>query len=219
MEMIPKALIVGVFVPPGGVPGGPTITAEKLNKIWSEVAPRFGYTQLQISPDGSAAQFLGATPDTGIAIQPPLIQIRDLIQLTPDQSAENAETVVKTISRLLGTNQFFNLGVRLIYHAPLDSKDAKSFIQTKVLAGGGASYDELGLGGDQWSGVKHVITHPAGIYTLTLEPLQADEGKSLYIDVDAAFPGPLTSLDAIHDRARDAKDYLSNNVERYLDGL
>jgi hypothetical protein len=219
MDMIPKALIVGIFIPPAGGPGGPTVSVEKLNKIWSEVAPQFGYTQLQTSPDGAAAQFLGATPDTGVTIQPPLIQVRDLIQLTPETSAENAETVLKTISRLVGTNQFFNLGVRLVYHAPLESNDAKTFIRTKVLGGGGASFEELDAGGEQWSGVKHVITNPQGIYTLQLEPLQLDEGKSLYIDLDAQFPGPVPNLDAVTDRAKDAKDFLTNNVERYLNGL
>lgn len=38
-----------------------------------------GYTQFQASPDQTAADFLGATPEIGVTIQPPLIQVRDLL--------------------------------------------------------------------------------------------------------------------------------------------
>jgi len=39
MDLIPKALIAGIFVPPT-MPGQSVVTMEKLNQIWSDVAPR-----------------------------------------------------------------------------------------------------------------------------------------------------------------------------------
>lgn len=219
VQLIPKALVVGVFVPPAGVPGASELTMDKLNRIWSEVAPEHGYVQLQSAPNGAAAQFLGTSPEIGVTIQPPLIQVRDLINLTPEQSAEKAEQVIKTIARVLGANQFFNLGVRHVYNVPLDNNDARGFVLNKMLAGE-SSLEPLSLGGDAWGGVKAIVTSPSGsVYVLTVEPLQADEMKSLYVDLDAQFPGPLASLDAIADRAGDAKSFLTNDVNRYLDGL
>jgi hypothetical protein len=204
---------VGLFIPPPGVPGAAEVTTEKLNRIWSELAPRYGYTQLQASPDGAAAQFLGASPDVGITIQPPLIQFRDAISMTPEQSAENAQDAIKTVARSLGTDQFFNLGVKHVYNAPLENNDAKGFILNKLVAGTEA-LEELNVGGESWAGITHVISQPQGVYTLNIEPLQADQMKSLFIDLDAQFPGPVT-LDAIKDRAGDAKDFLTSNVVRY----
>lgn len=218
MELLPKALVIGVFIPPPGVPGAPEVGMDKINRIWSEVAPQYNYTQLQSSPDGAAAQFLGSSADVGVTIQPPLIQVRDLVDLDPGKSAEKAERVIKAIARTLGTKQFFNLGVKHVYHVPLESNDARSFVLGKMLSGP-ESLEHLEIGGDTWSGVKHVITHADGVYELKIEPLQSDEMKSLFVDLDAQFPGPLTSLDAITERARDAKDYLTNHVVRYLESL
>ncbi|HTX32259.1 MAG TPA: hypothetical protein VMD09_12830 [Solirubrobacteraceae bacterium] len=219
MHLIPKALVVGVFIPPAGVPGAPTVTADKINRIWSKVAPEHGYRQLQAAPDGSAAQFLGTTPDTGVTIQPPLIQVRDLIGLDPGQSAESAAQVLKTIAQVLGTSQLFNLGVRHVYNVPIDNNDARGFVLERLL-GGADRFEELDLGGGLWGGTKIVTTDPTGsAYVLTVEPLQVDEMKSLYVDLDATFPGPLPSLDSVTDRAADARSFITENVNRYLDSL
>ena len=219
MELVPRALVIGVFIPPPGVPGAPAVGMDKINRIWSEVAPQYGYTQLQSAPDGAAAQFLGASADIGVTIQPPLIQVRDIISnLDPADYADKAEQVIKAIARVLGTNQFFNLGVKHIYHAPLETNDARAFVHNKILRGQ-ESLANLELGGNIWSGVKHVVNHADGVYELAIEPLQSDDMKSLFLDLDAQFPGPLANLGAITERARDAKDYLANHVVRYLESL
>jgi hypothetical protein len=218
MELIPKFMVVGLFVPPPGTPGVPALTTDKLNRIWSEVAGTYGYTQLQMAPNGAAAQFLGATADEGVAIQPPLIQVRDLITMTTEQSAEKAEAVLKTISRVTGTSQFFNLGVKLVFNAPVGNNDARGFVVNKLLMNG-EKLEELGQGGTEWGGVKYVVTHPAGVYTVAIEPLQSDEMKSLFIDFDAQFPGPLASLDAVSDRVAEARDYVTGTLNRFLDSL
>src|SRR5689334_23052018 len=105
MELIPKAIVVGLFMPPT-LPGQSGVTADKLNRIWSDVGPSEGYTQFQMSPDQTAANFLGASPEVGLTIQPPLLQVRDLLgspgrPLTPHDAAQQIEDVVKTIARHL----------------------------------------------------------------------------------------------------------------------
>lgn len=221
MELIPKALVVGVFVPPA-MPGQGQVTADKLNRIWSDVAPSHGYTQFQMSPDQSAANFLGASPEIGVTIQPPLLQVRDLLgtsgrPLMPDDAASRAEEIIKTIARNLGVNQFFNLGIKIVYHAAHPANDARGFILNQILSHGGEGLGDLSLGGDLWGGVKFVTAHPdGGEYTLQLEPVRADDLKSLFIDVDAQYPGPATP-DAITARAREAHSYVTQNVNRFLD--
>ena len=78
MDLIPKAVIVGLFAPPTPTPQG-QVTADKLNRIWSDIGPSHGYTQFQLSPDQAAANFLGASPEIGVTIQPPLLQVRDVL--------------------------------------------------------------------------------------------------------------------------------------------
>lgn len=221
MEVIPKAFVVGLFVPV--VPGQSPANAERLNRIWSDVGPSHGYTQLQLAPDQAAGNFLGASPEIGVTIQPPLLQVRDLLgmpgrPMVPDDAAERAEEILRTVARHLGQDQFFNLGIKIVYHAPHPANDAKGFILNQLLSRGGEGLDELTLGGDFWGGVKFVAGHPQGEYTLLLEPARVDELKSLFIDLDAQYPGPAT-LDSIADRARDAHAYVSQNVSRFLDRL
>ena len=151
MEFIPKALIVGVFaaVQPAA---GAVVTQDKLNRIWSEVAPRRGYRQLQLAPDGSGAQFLGSTPEDGAAIQLPLIQVRSTIDTTAANAAEESEWTLKTIAKHLGLAQFFNLGVKHVYHAPIPTNDARGYVLRRLL---NKTEDEVGVlerGGDFWEG-------------------------------------------------------------------
>jgi hypothetical protein len=133
MNLIPRALVVGVFIPPPGVvPGVKPVTSDVVNRIWSEVTASYPYRHLEIAPDGSAAHFLGASADEQVAIQGPLLQVRDVIALrpdqpaalTPDQSAAKAQTILKVIARHLGVAQFFNMGIKHVYHAPVANNDA-----------------------------------------------------------------------------------------------
>jgi len=72
LDLIPKVLIAGLFTPPPDVPGGPPVNVERLNRFWAEVTQTYPYRQLQIAPDGSQAQLLGASQDEAVIIQPPL---------------------------------------------------------------------------------------------------------------------------------------------------
>ena len=190
------------------------MTPEKLNRIWSEVQPSYGYRQFQALPDNSGAVFAGTQADEGVTIQPPLLQVRDPIRMTPEQSADRAESVLKIVARHLGIAQFFNLGIRHVFHGTAPENDAVSFVKRKVHT----SEDDLGaleIGGSLWTGVKYVAATPEVQYTLVIEPLVADN-QFVFLDLDAAFPGP-TSLDAITARARDAERYLRQAVNSYLD--
>lgn len=212
------ALVVGGFVPPTPL-DQQQMSAEKLNRIWSELAPAHGFTQLQMAPDGAMANFLGRTPEDGITIQPPVIQIRSTITGPAQIAAESAESMMAVILRHLGAAQFFNLGIRHIYRAPLPDNDARTFVLQRVLGRMEDDLGELAAGAETiWGGIKYVIQLPDRHYTVTVEPFQRDEMKSLYIDLDAQFQGE-AETGLITSRARDAQDYLSGPVNRYLDEL
>jgi hypothetical protein len=214
VDFIPKALIVGVFA---AVQPGPAaaVTEEKLNRIWGEVAPRQRYRQLQLAGDGSGAQFLGATADDGVTIQLPLIQVRETIKTSAAQAAGEIQTTFRIIAKHLGIAQFFNLGVKHVYHAPIPTNDARDFVLQRLLR---KSEDEVGMldrGEGFWAGLKYGAAAPDGSqFVLTLEPWLADD-RYVFLDLDAQFPGAV-SIDAIKDRAAEAEEYLGA-VKEYLD--
>jgi hypothetical protein len=218
VQLIPRALVVGGFVPPAP-PGQQQVTVERVNRIWSELAPVHGFTQLQMVPDGSGANFVGRTPDDGVMIQPPLIQTRSQIGTTAEQAADDAQAIFAAVLRHLGIGQLFNVGIRLVYNAPMPDNDARSFVLRRVLSADEDRLADLAAGSEAlWGGVKYVVPLPDRQYTLTIEPLQLDDMRSLFIDLDAQFPGE-APVDSITRRAADAQGYLAGPVDRYLDGL
>lgn len=217
MELIPKSYISGMFMPPPNIPGGPSTTAEKLNRIWAEVGPAYGYTQFQTTPDYSAANFLGPTPEMGVVIQPPLLQFRDPITMTAAQSAEKAQTVYKAIAKHLGVTQFFNLGVKHVYHSPAPGNDAKAFVLGRILGKSDADLGDLRMGGTIWGGVKFEAVINSTVYILLIEPLVADN-RMIFIDLDVQYPGEV-DVGKVVERSREAEEYLTKAVNTYLDGL
>jgi hypothetical protein len=224
MQLIPKLFVLGVFTPTG-VAGTPDpITAEKINRVWVELAPRLGYTQLQLSTDGAAGNFLGPTPDDGVTIQPPLLQFRTSIRLTVDQAAEDAHSAMKVIARQIGATGFQQLGIKLVYWAAMADNDAAGFVLHRVF---GRSEDDLAPlqgGGKLWTGAKFVVQHPSQdpsqpsvSYTTLVEPLLRDP-RYLYLDVDAKFPGP-ADLDRIPAQVKEVHEFLSHTVAGFLDSL
>jgi hypothetical protein len=154
MQLLPRALVVGGFVPPSP-PGQQQVTADRLNRIWSELAPTHGFTQFQIAPDQSSANLLGASPDDGVTIQPPLIQVRSTIKTTAQQAADSTESIFSVILRHLGVTQFFNLGIRHVYNVPLPDNDARSFMLRRVLSREEDDLAQLTAGSrEPWGGVK-----------------------------------------------------------------
>ncbi len=219
MELVPKYSIFGVITPPLGVPGGPKApTPDVLNRIWSEIGPQYGYRRLELSADGTAAQIVGASEEDAVNIQPPLLQVLGNIRMTAQHSADQAHAILKVITQHLGLTQFFNLGIKYIFHAPAPAKDGRVFVLHKLLGKDDAAVAGLQRGGDLWTGVKYAVSDAEGnAFTLMVEPLIADN-TFLFLDLDAQFPG-LMGLDDLRDRAQDAERYMQQTVSSYLDGL
>jgi len=218
MQLIPRALVVGGFIPPAP-PGQQQVTVDGLNRIWSELAPAHGFTQFQIAPDQSSGQLLGRTVDHGVTIQPPLVQTREPIATTVEQSSDNAQAMLRVVLRHVGAHQLFNLGIKLVYSAPLPDNDARNFVLRRVLSRDDESLADIAAGSTEpWGGAKYVFPRPDRHYTLTIEPFQLDQMRSVFLDLDAQFPGEV-GLDSIIGRAKEANDYLTGPVNRYLDGL
>ncbi|MDP9224084.1 MAG: hypothetical protein M3P18_09545 [Actinomycetota bacterium] len=219
MELLPKYSVFGVITPPLGVPGGPKApTPDVLNRIWSEIGPQYGYRRLELSADGTAAQIVGATDEDGVNIQPPVLQVLGNIRMTAQQSAEQAHAILKVITQHLGLTQFFNLGIKYIFHAPAPGKDGRAFVLHRLLGKDEVGVNGLQRGADLWTGVKYVVSDAEGnAFTLLVEPLIADN-TFLFLDLDAQFPGLMT-LDDLKERAQDTERYMSQTVSSYLDGL
>lgn len=210
MELIPKALVVGLFA--ATQPGPPD--RDRVNRVWAELSGRQEYRQLNFTGDG--AQLLGTTADDALLIQPPLIQVRSTARMGLQNAADEAEVALKTVARHLGLAQFFNLGIKHVYHGPAPDRDARTFVLRRLLA---KEDDELGAleRGDRfWAGLKYGAAAPDGsTYILVIEPLLSDN-EFLFLDLDAQFPGP-ADLDRVRDRAREAAEYADGAVRQYLE--
>ena len=191
---------MGVFavVPPSNSPA----TVETLNRIWAEVGPRHEYRQLHLAPDGSAAQFFGATPEDGATIQLPLLQVRSSIHREAAGAASDAQLVLKTMAQHLGVAQFFNLGVKYVFHVPAPGNDARAFIMRRLTS---HSVDDLAVlerGGSLWTGVKYGITDA--------------DNRLLYVDIDVEYPRAI-SLDEIPGLGAEVVHFAMGAVKEYLE--
>lgn len=216
VKLIPRALVIGVVVPPLSTkPGEALITRDKLNHLWAEVTSSYSYQQLHVDPAGAGAQFIGTQPEDGVTIQPPLLQVRQIVETTVDRAAQKAQDIFKMIDRFVGPAQYFNLGIKHVYHAPAPGNDAVRFVMTQLLSKTEHDLEQLKGGGDIWTGVKYVISYPDKVHTLLVEPLQVDP-SFVFIDLDAQFPGP-ASIDSIEKQAADCENFLTRAVGPYLD--
>jgi hypothetical protein len=219
MQLVPKVMIVGLFTPVP-LPRG-TLTRSQINQAWTDVTAKYDdYQQLQISPDGTAAQFMGATEHTAVGIQPPLLQVRDEIKLTTAKSAEKAENILQLVTRDIAARQFFNLGVKIVFHAEAPNHDAGRFIVENVLRKREEELEDLAAGGEVVAGLKYYstqpdIAHPESIFSMTIEP-SLSEPSEIYLDLDAQWQGP-AQLDSVERRCKEAADYVEVTVSRYLD--
>jgi hypothetical protein len=214
MKLLPRSLVVGAFSALNPGPEG-LVSVEKLNRVWAELAPLYNYRQLQLAPDASGAQFVGATTEDGITIQPPLIQVRRPISMTADIAADEAQSILRVIQRHLGVSQFFNLGIKHVFHADPGDNDGRGFVLHKVLRKDDAELADLAGSGTLWAGVKYIVASEFSSFTLVIEPLLADP-RYLFLDLDAQFPGP-ANVDTVKDRAKEAQQYLAGAVTEYLD--
>lgn len=211
--MIPKFFVAGLFMPPP-FPGTDTVTKDKLNRIWADVSNLFPYQGIQFAPGFDGAQLIGAHPEEGVTIQPPLLQVRDLVDLAPEQSLDKARTVLKIIARHVGVAQFFNLGIKFVYHVPAPNGDARQFLHSFLLH----EPDQLAIlaqGGSLWAGGKYVIEHPDLTHTVVVEPFQADN-RYVFIDLDTQWPGPFEP-DQVQERGTEALRFLQQGVRAFIE--
>jgi hypothetical protein len=217
MEFVPKHLVAGMYLPQSSSPGSPVVTMEKLNMIWSQVSPVYDYRQLQVAADRSAGAFIGVTEEDRVTIQPPLVQVRTPIDMTARKAAEKAKHIVEVISGILGVSQFYNLGIRFILHCVVPGGDSNAAILHRVMEKEEKELLALRAGGDISAGVRFFVNPSQGVrYVITIEPLFA-QPSFLFLDLDAAFDGPVGSPDSITERADEVEEYLRKGVGSFLD--
>jgi hypothetical protein len=211
VELIPKALIVGLFA---ATQPGP-LDRERVNRIWGELSGRQDYRQFNLT--GDAAQLIGASPDDALLIQLPLIQVRSTARVGLQSAADEAEVAMKTVAKHLGIAQFFNLGLKHVYQATVPDNDAQTFVLNRLLGKGDDELGPLQRGGRFWAGLKYGAEAADGSsYTLAIEPFLADN-RYLFVDLDSQFPGQ-ADPDTIRERAAEAEDYAERTIKQYLEG-
>ena len=211
MELIPKVLVVGLFA--AAQPG--PLDRDRVNRIWDELSSRHEYRQL--SHFCESVGFIGTSPDDALVIEPPLVQVRSTARLGLKNAADEAAVAVKSVARHLGYKQFFNLGIKYVFHAPAPNGAAIDYVMHRLLGRDQSQLSALDRGGGIWAGLKYGMeASDASAYTLVIEPLLADD-KFLFIDLDAQFPGPADPAE-IQERAREAEDYAYRAIRQYLEG-
>lgn len=222
VEFIPQASVIGAFVVPPDLQQGGRVPRAKLEKLWSEIGQTYKYTSFQFTPDEGGVQIQGSKPGDLVNVQPPLIQIQTSLDdgSTTEAAARKAQEILGAVLRVFNVPQINNLGIRHVFTAPLPTNDARDFLLHKVLSFGGENLEHLEMGaGDIWGGVKYVVPHSeGGHYTIQIEPLQADQMRSLFIDIDAQFVGAAAPT-VVESRAADVSRYVAEHLGPYLDGL
>lgn len=213
MEFVPKVSVVGVLAPPGQE----SVSIDKLNYVWSDLAGQQRFTSYNLSPDQTQAVLSG--PSDALRIGLPLIQVEQTMRFPVGEHASVAEETLKTVSTRLGIQQFFNLGVKFVYNAQVLNNDARAFILRNLLqAGESDGLDRLKVGGGIWGGVKYVADAADREISVSIEPLHADDMKSLFVDVNAQFLGEIP-LDEVKSRVGEINDYANNSVLQYLNSF
>jgi len=226
MNLIPKAIIVGMaqgqligtgpITPFVQAAGAQPITADSINRIWSQVIKEYPYQSLQLEPSGRGGVFLGA-PEELVIIQPPLIQIRSRIDTDPrgiDGVAEKADFVLNQIIHQIPGPAPLNLGIKLIFHTPAPGGDAVAFARTELVKG----EDDLKTlaGGTSFLAcIKVAVMSPEINRVLLVEPLVNDP-THLYLDLDVQYPGIVNKLQ-IKDQILQANDFMIHQVNAFLD--
>jgi hypothetical protein len=221
VQILPQAAIAGVLQPPvmqasgvGSVPIAPTgITLDQVNRIWTAVTKDYPYLGLNVQPGGGAV-FLGPMTDQQVVLQPPLFQVRELIEMDVASTARKIASIFDVIGRHLGPLPFVNLGVKLVYHAPAPGSSAVDFIRAQMVRGDEDMIDAVGPDSFDVS-VKFTIQRADVVQTVSIEPLRADTSM-LFIDLDAQYPG-VADLTRVAEQIQKAHTFVTGPVDTYLD--
>jgi hypothetical protein len=218
-------VVSGLFVQAQAVATGPaslilqapgaTVTRDIINRIWTDVVKDYPYQALQLNPVGSGGAFVGGGPEDVVLIQPPLVQIRDLVQVQGMRgSAEKIEAIFKIVTHHIGSSSPVNLGIKLVYHAPAPGGDAVSFILSEMMAG----HDDVQqlAGGMALQGMaRYLLKGDSLTYTLSLEPLQSDP-SIIFIDLDVQYAGAVDTSH-IKDKVLTADEFMTKQVRGFLE--
>lgn len=221
MEFIPQLAVAGAIVFPQELAQTGRVSPDRLDRIWKDLRDEgLKYGSFQLTPDESGVAITGSRPGDLVNIQPPLVQIQIPLDdgATVAAAGSRARRIIEIVARAFKVPQILNTGVRVTYRAPLLTNDARELLLHRVLSGGGEHTEALALDGDIWSGVKVVVPHAHGQYTVHLEPLMVDQMKSLHVDVDGQFPDP-AAPDSIGTRFSDLEHYVSEHVGKYIERI
>jgi hypothetical protein len=224
--MIPKAVVAGLvqgqIVSTGAVnmllQGGQPVTKDMINRIWSDVVKEYPYQSLQFDPSGRGGAFIGeGGPEDAVIIQPPLVQIRSLVDSDPRGVrgvADKVAAIFKMALHHLGGPPPLNLGVKVVYHVPAPGHTAVDFLHTELVKGdedlralaGAMSYE---------ASLKVVLSGADKAYVLLIEPLRSDLSH-LFVDIDAQFPG-VVDVDKIGERIASVNEFVVKQVGNFLE--
>jgi hypothetical protein len=221
MEFVPQMLVVGAIVFPPELAQEGRLPAGSLDRVWMELRNSgLKYGSFQLTPDESGATISGARPRDIVNLSPPLVQIQVPLDdgTSVDSGAKRARTVMEIAGRVFRVPKILNLAVRVFYQVPLPTNDARDLLLHRVLSRGGENVDQLRLDQEIWAGTKFVIPHGSGQYTLNIEPLVADQMKSLFLDVEGSFPAP-DGAEAVEARVDELGRYVNGNVNAYLNSI
>lgn len=221
MEFIPQIMVTGGFVVTQEMQTGGTVGEDKLVAVYTAIRESgFSYQGFQLDPQGGGAVMQSQPQGELVTIRPPLISVQSVLSGggTIETAGRKAQDIMSIITRVLSVGQIAQLGIRVIYNAPLPSNDAKEFLLNRVLSFGGEHISDLSMGEDLWGGVKYVVTHTDGQFTFNIEPAVADQMRSLYIEMDAQFPGN-HAPSAILEKAVQVREYVNGRLGSYLDKI
>lgn len=223
---MPKAVVSGFMhgqllgtAGPGNLllqPAGSIPSRDVINRIWADVVKVYPYQALQMEPSGKGGAFVGSSPEDVVVIQPPLIQVRALVDEDPKGMAgvgERVAYVFRTIAHHLGGPPPQNLGVKVVYLATAPGHDAPAFVRAELVKGD-EDIRSLAGGLEASVSVKIMMHSPEVAYTLVIEPRLGDP-TLLYLDLDAQFPG-LIDIEKVDDRVHQADQFMTYQVKNFL---
>jgi hypothetical protein len=220
MEFIPRLMVSAGLAMTREVQAGGQVDEAKLLSIYTRLRESgFSYGSFQLDPAGTGAVIQAQPAGETVTLRPPLVQVQSVLRDgTVELGARKAGTILAIAADVLGVAELQQLGVRVIYNAPLPTNDAKAFTLNQLMSVGTDHVGDLTLGGEVWGGVKYVVGHADGQYTILIEPAVADAMRSLYIDIDAQFPGA-HSPNSILEKASQVKGYANGRLGAYLDKI
>lgn len=164
---------------PTQVPPAPFAQAD-LQRLYTEITRDYPYSQFQLLPGGAGATIMN-TPGDLVLVQPGLVQVQAVIDLTPEGVREKATTILTRVFDRMRLQHFINCGIKIVCHATTPGDDAKAFVSERLMRGAEQA-DELGpdffCGGVKFRRIREGCEE-----NLLIEPFVHDN-KLIFTDYD-----------------------------------